>query len=248
MHAHTHTLSHSHIRSPNMQHTDIQKFDINDLPNSSFNLVLGKRRSGKSYMVESLIKRLVSAGKIHQVFLFSGTDAGFDFIGRENRFRDPQVLNNIVANYTRINDYNKIAPKRDQISARSCVIIDDLAPALKSREYNILETIAVNGRHIAYEPCCLHFFVLCQSLTKIPRVVRLNADCIWLNSIASSAERDMVMDENMYQLASDAAGKRAAKQLYHDVVASEPFVFLCIESHRQNVTEYSDYLKKYKAL
>lgn len=230
-----------------MQHSDIQKFDIDELPNSSFNLVLGKRRSGKSYMVEDLIKRLVAAGKIQQVFLFSGTDAGFDFIGRENRFSEPQVLNNIVDNHTRINNYNKIAPKRDQISARSCIIIDDLAPALKSREFNILETMAVNGRHIAYEPSCLHFFVLCQSLTKIPRVVRLNADCIWLNSIASSAERDMIMDENLYQLASDIKGKREAKQLYHDVVASEPFVFLCIECHRQNVTKYSDYLKKYRA-
>jgi hypothetical protein len=89
--------------------------------------------------------------------------------------------------------------------------------------------------------------ILCQSLTKIPRVVRLNADNIFLNSIASSAERDMIMDENMYQLASDVKGKREAKQLYHDIVSSAPFVFLCIECHRQNVTKYSDYLKKYIA-
>ena len=30
---------------------NIKHLDITDIPNSSFNIVLGKRRSGKSYMV-----------------------------------------------------------------------------------------------------------------------------------------------------------------------------------------------------
>ena len=55
------------------------------------------------------------------------------------------------------------------------------------------------------------------------------------------------MSENLYLLASDTQGKREARQLYHDIVSSAPFVFLCIECHRQNVTEYADYLKKYVA-
>ncbi len=226
---------------------DIKNLNIEDIPNSSFNIVLGKRRSGKSYMVEDVAKKMIANGDIQCVFLFSGTGAGFDFIDRESRFTDAEPLNNIVNNYKRINDYNKVAPKRDQIKARSLVIIDDLAPALKSKEFDILETLAVNGRHYAYEPCCLHFMILCQSLTKIPRVVRLNADCIWLNSISSSIEREMIMSENLYLLASDTQGKRDARQLYHDIVSSAPFVFLCIECHRQNVTKYSDYLKKYVA-
>jgi hypothetical protein len=226
---------------------NIKHLNIEEIPNSSFNIVLGKRRSGKSYMVEDIAKKMVDSGDIQCVFLFSGTGAGFDFIDRESRFTDAEPLNNIVNNYKRINDYNKVAPKRDQIKARSLVIIDDMAPALKSKQFNILEELAVNGRHFAYQPCCLHFMILCQSLTKIPRVVRLNADNIFMNSIASSAERDMIMDENMYQLASDAKGKREAKQLYHDIVSSAPFVFLCIECHRQNVTKYADYLKKYVA-
>jgi len=226
---------------------DIQHLNIEDIPNSSFNIVLGKRRSGKSYMVEDIAKKMVANGDIQCVFLFSGTGAGFDFIDKESRFTDAEPLNNLVNNYKRINDYNKVAPKRDQIKARSLVIIDDLAPALKSKEFDILETLAVNGRHYAYEPCCLHFMILCQSLTKIPRVVRLNADCIWLNSISSSIEREMIMSENLYLLASDTQGKREARQLYHDIVSSAPFVFLCIECHRQNVTKYADYLKKYVA-
>ncbi len=227
---------------------DIRHLDVeNDMCNSSFNLCIAKRRSGKSYLVEDMVKKLVKAGKVQCVFLFSGTDAGFDFIDKKSRFDDIGALHNIIDNYKRINNFNKVANKSDKIKANSFVIIDDMANALKSKKFNILEELAVNGRHVAYEPCCLHFMILCQSLTKIPRVVRLNADNIFLNCCSSSVERDQLMDENMYVLASDAQGKRHAKQLYHDIVTSEPFMFLCIENHRQNVTKYSDYLKKYKA-
>lgn len=226
---------------------DIENFDISELPNSSFSLVLGKRRSGKSYMCEDLVKKLVKSGDVQCVFLFSGTDAGFDFIDKKSRFTDGSELQNIVDNHKRINDYNKVAPKKDQIKARSMVIIDDMAPMLKTKAFNILEELSVNGRHFAYPPACLHFMILCQSLTKIPRVVRLNADNIFMNTISSSGEREMIMDECLYILASDIKGKRAAKKLYHDIVASEPFLFMVIECHRQNVTKHSHYLKKYVA-
>ena len=33
-------------------------FKINDLPNSSFNILLAKRRSGKSYLTEHIIKEM----------------------------------------------------------------------------------------------------------------------------------------------------------------------------------------------
>jgi hypothetical protein len=225
----------------------IRDFDISELPNSSFNLVLGKRRSGKSFMVENMVKRMIDSGDVHCCFLFSATGAGFDFIDDGSRFSDIDPLNNIVNTYKRFNEFNKCCNKSDQIRARSVVIIDDMAPMLKTKAFNILETLAVNGRHFSYAPCCLHFFILCQSLTKIPRVVRLNADNIFLNSIASSIERGLLFDENLYSLASDTKGKQEARQLYHDVVTSAPFCFLCIEAHRQNVATYADYLKRYIA-
>ena len=35
---------------------EIIDFDINDLPNSSMNLIISKRRAGKSYLVEHIIE------------------------------------------------------------------------------------------------------------------------------------------------------------------------------------------------
>ena len=37
----------------------IKNFDVEELPNSSFNIFLGKRRSGKSVLCEYLIKQMI---------------------------------------------------------------------------------------------------------------------------------------------------------------------------------------------
>ena len=98
------------------------------------------------------------------------------------------------------------------------------------------------------EPLSLHFCILCQSLTKIPRVIRLNCDNIFLNAIASAREKELVMDENMYLIDNSIKGKREARDIYQSVVLKEDYQFLVIENYKQNVKQYGDYLKSYKAI
>ena len=127
------------------------------------------------------------------------------------------------------------------------IVIDDMAIKLKSKQFNILENLAVNGRHFAYAPLSLHFCILSQSLTKIPRVVRLNSDMIFLNAIASSQEKEMVMDENFYLISSDIRGKRTGRKLYEKLVQEKDYQFIVIENYKQNIKNYKDYIKKYRA-
>lgn len=226
----------------------IRRFELNDIPPSSFSILLGKRRSGKSYLTEDLIQKMIKNKMLDMVLLFSGTDSGFSFIDKEFRFGgDMDKLNQLVDNLKHITEYNSVAPKKDQIKANIAVIIDDHAVSLKSREFNILETLAVNGRHFAKPPLSLHIYVLAQSLTKIPKVVRLNADLIFFNSIASMREREIIFDENLYMLESDIHGRRKARHIYDKLVVQDDFVFVCILNCKQNVKEYSDYLVTYKA-
>ena len=227
----------------------IINFNVNELPNSSFNIFLGKRRSGKSVLAEYLVKQMIDDKKVNQVFLFSKTNAGFEGVvpDQEGRFQDIDNLEIIVDNYKLFNEYNKIQTnKKQKISLSTVIIIDDMAVDLKSKKFNILEELAVNGRHVAYPPLNLTFLILSQSLTKIPRVVRLNADNIFLNAIASEKERSMVLDENFYII--DGSGKSEGRDLYQKIVTSEPFMFVVIENHKQNCTCYADYVKKYKAI
>lgn len=225
----------------------IQRFNIEELPSSSFNLFLGKRRSGKSYLCEHMLRELIDANKLDCAFLISNTGAGFDIIEKPCRYDTIEPLNKIIENYTMINEYNKCANEKDKIRIRTMVVIDDCAVDLKSKSFQILEALSTNGRHIAYEPCALHICILCQSLTKIPRVVRLNSDLIVMNAIASMKELEMVLDENFYVTDTSRDGKKAGRQLYTDLVTSEDFIFIVVENHKQNVTTYADYLKTYKA-
>ena len=227
---------------------DIKKFDVSELPNSSFNLFLGKRRSGKSVLCEYMINEMIKNKMLDLVFLFSKTDAGFDMIDKTCRFSDISMLHKIIGNMRHINEYNKDARKSKQIKMRTMIVIDDMAVDLKKKSFNILEELAVNGRHLAYVPCSLHFCILSQSLTKIPRVVRLNSDIMFFNNISSSVELNLLLDENFYLIDGSISGKREGRKLYNNLVTSEDFVFVVIENHKQNVKEYVDYVKTYRAI
>lgn len=227
----------------------IKKFDVKTMPPSSFNLYLGKRRSGKTILCEYLLSQLYYESLVDCIFLFSPTNAGFDFIEADCRFDNIDLLDNIINNYEIFNEYNKLQPhKSKQIKLRTAVVIDDCATDLKSKDFNILEELSVLGRHKAYPPLSLSFHILCQSLTKIPRVVRLNSDIIFMNQIASMKEVELVTDENLFILASSMDEKKKARQLYYDLVGEEDFQFIACCNYKQNCREYSDYIYTYKAI
>jgi hypothetical protein len=57
--------------------------------------------------------------------------------------------------------------------------------------------------------------ILSQSLTKISRVCRLNVDNIFLNTIPSKIELEMLLSENFYILDSSRSACARARMLYH---------------------------------
>lgn len=227
---------------------DIPNFSIDEMPSSSYNLFLGKRRSGKSVLCEFMIKQMIDNKLLDMVFLFSPTNAGFKIIKDPNcRFDNIEPLHDILENYKRINNYNKVVGKADKVRLRTAIIIDDMAVELKSKSMNVLEDLAVRGRHYSYDPLSLHFFILCQSLTKIPRVCRLNCDCIFFNAIASMRELEMILDENMYVVSTSREGKREGRSLYEDLVKEKDYQFIGVLNYKQNVKDYKDYLRTYTA-
>ena len=173
---------------------EIKDYNLEDLPTSSFNIILGKRRSGKTFLMEFIIDELRKQGKVDMAFLFSPTDSGFKKIQAPFRFNNIDALENIIENYRLMNEYNKIVGKQKQIKLRTIIILDDLAVDLK--KMSILDKLAVNGRHYAYEPLSLSIFILSQSLTKISRTTRLNTDTIIHNLISSNKELQYILDEN----------------------------------------------------
>ena len=222
---------------------DIRKLDVSTLPNSSFNIVLAKRRGGKSTIVSHIIKKLYAKKKLDCAILFSGTGVGFPEIKKSCRFSEIDKLHEIVDRYKAMAEYNQISEPASRFKLRTVVVLDDLLLSLKSKDFKVIESLAVNGRHAAPAPLSLTFFVLAQSLTSIPRLVRNNTDNIIMNNISSMKERDIVMDENLYLLCSCMQDKRDARKLYTDLMQMRDYSFLVIENYKMNAKRYSDYLK-----
>jgi hypothetical protein len=146
-----------------------------------------------------------------------------------------------------MNEYNKVVGKRDKIAVRTAIIIDDMSVDLKSHSMNILEDLAVRGRHLSYPPLCLHFFILSQSLTKVPRVVRLNSDTIFFNAIASMKELEYIMDENFFLIATSREGRRSGRELYERLITEKDFQFIGVLNYKQNCKCYADYIRTFTA-
>ena len=91
----------------------ISKLNIEEMPNSSFNVVLGSRRSGKSYLTTYIINKMIELKKINCVFLFSKTLADFEMVNHECRFKELDELHTIVENYKILNEYNRLQPRKN---------------------------------------------------------------------------------------------------------------------------------------
>jgi len=223
---------------------DLVRYDVGELPNSSFNILLGSRRSGKTVLTEQIIRDMRKAKKLDMVFLFSPTGSGLDFIDESCRFTDIAPLHNIIKNYNHMNDFNKkMKNKKDKFTTRTAVIIDDMASDMKGKDMQqLLTNLAIKGRHSAYAPLSLHFFILSQSLTMIPRGVRLNVDTIIFNNISSAVEKAKIFDEFLYILDSTREGKKRAQVLYDTVISSQPFQFMVCACYKSNVQDFTDFL------
>ncbi len=227
----------------------IINLNVKDIPNSSFNVIIARRRGGKTTIIEYLLKEMRKEKMLDCAFLFSPTDSGFDMIDKSCRFKTIDNLHTILENYRLFNEYNKEQTRvRDKIRIRTALIIDDNAVSLKSKEFRILEELAILGRHKALAPLSLHFFVLSQSLTKVPRVVRLNTDHLFLNQMSSSVELEMILQENFYILDASRQGKVKGRDLYNSLVTKEDYQFIVVANYKQNSRSFKDYVFKYKAV
>ena len=227
---------------------NIQYFNPKDFLGSHFSILCAKRRGGKSTLVGDFIDKQFENGDIDIAILFTGTDADFPQIRKQFRYSAEEIdkLDDIVDNYTVMNEFNKIADERDKFKLKTIVILDDLALQYKSKEFaEKLSNLSVRGRHYSYSPLSLSFYIITQKICCLPTVCRCNADYIIFNNISSMTELDTVMNENFFLMDSSRDGKKIARNLYNDLVSSEPYLFVVCENHRSNIREYSDYIKKY---
>ena len=231
-----------------MEVEDIQYFNAKNFVNSHYTIINARRRGGKSTIIGDFINKQFENGDIDVAILFTGTDADFPMIDKKFRFGADEIdkLDEIVERYEVMNEFNKIADPPNRFTVKTVVILDDLALQYKSKEFaEKLSNLSVRGRHYAYKPLSLSFFIITQKICCLPTVCRCNADYIIFNNISSMTELDTIMNENFFLMDSSREGKKKARNLYNGLVTSEPYLFVVCENHRSNIRNYSDYVKKY---
>ena len=133
-----------------------KEFNIEDLPDSFFGMIVAPRRSGKSEKMSSLLERIKKSKtkKFDHIFLFSQTNSGYEGqIPQTYRFRDLQHLPYIVNKQAEVRAYNKKQddPKK-RVKSRILILLDDMIGEAKGsdslKNSGMIRKLSVNGRHL----------------------------------------------------------------------------------------------------
>jgi hypothetical protein len=227
-----------------------QQYDPNDTPESSTNLVVASRRSGKSVLVNWILQVLQKKKFYTHIFLISASGASFKGIPKRFRGTSLNGLNWIVSKAREIGKYNKKQKRQsDMHHSRVAVVIDDMGHLGDLHKSEILKEIAMIGRHIGYptgdklKTNSFSLYLLTQSLTSVSPAFRRNCDQIFINNIASSNELNTCLEESGFYNFCQLERRRDARQMFQELIREQPYRFICIQNWKQPKTDVRDFFK-----
>lgn len=161
---------------------NLKKFNLKDLVHNATILAIGRRRSGKSFLVRDIF---YNHKKIPKGIIFSGTESANPFFGDffpdtfiHSEYNPSLVETAMASNGKKIREARKIYPELNGLlpSNRFCIVLDDmLADASTWKREKTIQEIFFNGRHFNF------FFILTmQYALGIPPALRSNIDYVFI--------------------------------------------------------------------
>jgi hypothetical protein len=153
-------------------------------------LLIGKRRSGKTYLLIKMLNSKHFKESFDRVFIFSPTielDPTWEKVKDINESRyvlfddlDLEVLEDILQ------------LQKAQIDSKPILIIlDDFAEKLKGKRGNVLEQLATKGRHFNTS-----FIFTSQKFNAVPTIIRNNTDEQIFFRVSNNLELKSIVEEN----------------------------------------------------
>jgi len=228
--------------------TQIKKFNYNMLDNLKYNpsiILCSQRGGGKSFLLNSLMKKLDKKFKYSHIFAFSQTDKFTgqmsNFVPNDYIFNDLNILNEIID--TRNNSKTPIE-KRSNI----CIILNDISGLRENNKFNNkskgiknsgnLEKLFSLGRHNLRAT----IIVLVQSLLMISPLVRLNTDITFFWTSKNSLVRKKIKEEYL-----GLVSKKEADEIYNNVFNGTPYICFVVNSWIQGTTKLNQFVFKFLA-
>lgn len=227
-----------------------QQFNPYDIPQSSVNLVVAARRSGKSVLINYILQMLQKKNTYTHIFLISASDASFKGIPKRFRSRHLGGLQWIVDKSREIGKHNKKLKKQSEMHHnRVAVVLDDLGHLGDLHKSDLLREIAMVGRHIGHptgdklKTNSFSLYLLTQSLTSVSPAFRRNTDNVFINNIASANELNACLEESGFYNFCGLERRRDARQMFQAMIREKPYRFIAIENWRQPKQDVHDYFK-----
>ena len=227
---------------------EIKNFNYDMLDDLKYNpsiILCSQRGGGKSFLLNSLMKKLDSKFKYSHVFAFSQTDKFTgqmeNFVPNDYIFDSLDALDEIITTRTE----SKVPiEKRSNI----CIIMNDIAGLREQNKYNRdtrgiknsgnLEKLFSLGRHNLRAT----IIVLVQSLLMVSPLVRLNTDLTFFWTSKNSLVRKKIKEEYL-----GLATKKEADEIYNKVFDGTPYVCFVVNSWIQGTTKLNEFVFKFLA-
>jgi len=229
----------------------LNQFDIQSVPRNAFMLCIASRRSGKSHIITHFLEQYTKKHETQAVFLMTRTNAGFDGIPHNYRYKDLEHLKEIIDIQIKVKKHNQKAKKKDRIKSNIIVVLDDMVAeggmSAAMRKDPLLNKLSVNGRHLSSgDDSNMMVILISQVFTGLSPQIRLNADLVLTCQLASRRERENIVN-SFLSLHSGRKGLAESYAVFDQVVNKTDFNFIAIEATKQNKREFKDYVYHFKA-
>lgn len=228
-----------------------KNFNVNTVPKNAFMIVIASRRSGKSHLITHFLEEYTKKNKVDGMFLFSKTNAGFDGIPSNYRYRDLDILPSIIDTQLKVKKHNENSKKKDKVTSNIIIVLDDMlggASTLQGamRKNPLLNKLSTNGRHLSSSHSNTMVILISQTYTGISPQIRLNTDILLTTKLSARLEREKIVN-SFLSLNSGRQGLSESYGVFDTIVNSDDFNFIAIHTTHQNKKKFSDYVYNFKA-
>jgi len=227
---------------------DIKNFSYDFLDDLKYNpsiCLVSQRGGGKSFLLDSLMKKLDKKYRYSHIFSFSQTDRVTGqmsrFVPDNFIFDSLEPLQSIID--TRLDSHTPIKER-----SNICIIMNDISGLREQNTYNKnsksiknsgnLEKLFSLGRH---QLRCTVILLL-QSLVMVTPLIRFNTDLTFFWTPKSSLVRKKITDEYL-----GLVSRKEAIQVYESVFDGTPYQCLVINSWVQGTTQLNQFVFKFLA-
>lgn len=149
--------------------------------------IIGKRRSGKSFLLVKMLNSRYFKRTFAEIYVFSPT------CGLDKTWRD--IKNDKVVFYDEydedtINSILRLQEHRGNDRSDILIILDDFAEKLKGHRGNVLERLATKARHYSCS-----FIFTSQKYNAIQPIIRNNTDEFIFFRVSNNQELKTIVDE-----------------------------------------------------